>query len=255
MPLQFEESGTSIYSIDYKHLIRKLSEIDIFQDKGIQKYYLEQWMAVLKHAEKNDLKDCYPYYSLHGINNQYFTYQLFLGGQECFLHFNISRIINSPKLTNIPSENISIEEFSNPHSDILWKKPMDGKKSLSFGKPILIIPLSIGTYNHIVIDGNHRIQEALDQSDDTISFKYINTLTLLEFDTFFTSFDQLFYTFLCELTLMALEENSDDISLLKKSYLHYQYNIFNHIPPTPQSSSLLWKWFKKIMSSFPWSKR
>ncbi|EPT37493.1 MULTISPECIES: hypothetical protein [Streptococcus] len=257
MPLQFKESGTSVYAINYKHLIGKLFEleIDIFQDKDIQKYYFKQWQTVLERAEKNDLENYFPYYSSHGTNDQYFTYQFFLGEQEYFLHFNISHLIELLELTEIPSENIPTKEFSDPQSDIFWKKPTDGKRSLSYGKPIIMIPLYIGTYNHIVIDGNHRIQDALAKSEESIPLQYIDTLTLLESNTFFTSFDQLFYAFLCELKLMTLEKDDDDSSLLKKSYLHYRYNIFNNIPSTSQPSPLLWKWLRKIMSSFPWSKR
>jgi len=254
MPLQFRESGVTVYTINYKQLMNNLCQIKLFKDHAIQKIYFEQWEIVLKQAEKEDLKDYYPYYRLHGLNDQYFAYQFFLGEQECFLHFNVSKLMSSPILTSISSENIPVKKFSDPYSDIFWKKPADGKHSQTPEKPIIIIPLYIGTYHHMVIDGNHRIQEALEKSADTILCQYIDILPLLASETFLTRFDHLFYGFLCELTLMTLEENSDDMSLLKESYLHYRYHVFDNIQPTSQTPSLPRKWFRKILSSFPWNK-
>ncbi|WP_449457630.1 hypothetical protein [Streptococcus suis] len=253
MPLQFKESGTGVYTINYGSLIKELLKMEIFHDRNIQQLYLDQWQAVLKQAEQEDLDNLLPYYSSYGINDQYFTYQFFLGDQEYHLHFNISKLLHSPELATIPSDEISIKDFIK--SDILWKEPADGKKSLSFGKPIIIIPLSIGTYNHIVIDGNHRIQEAIAKSNVSITFQHVDTLTLLNSNIFFTSFDQLFYAFLCELKLMALEEHSDDVSLLKQSYLQYRYRVFEDVPPTSQSLPFLLKCIRKILHAFSWSKR
>ena len=223
-------NGT-IYRINYHALADELKSANIFASKSLQNRYIDEWIEVLKECDIASCQDFYDkdvraHMEKENIEApERFQVPIHYHSTSAFIHFRVSRIIEMLHYSKISTDfasDIDISDFSRDTSNICWT-PATGAVPIK-KEPILLAPLTIGRYYRwIVIDGNHRISDAICHNKGSIKGYYLDAGSLVENNMLCTAFDKFLYIFQNEVTALAsyrILKDIDDDSLYHLSYLH-----------------------------------
>ncbi|OES43521.1 hypothetical protein BA724_10445 [Domibacillus iocasae] len=161
MPVNFPK--TSIYSINYSALSQHFFNLPLFDDKKLQKFFIESWIDLLKKHDKiltnqfdnpEKVKD----YILNSIKHrelEVFQQSLIINDVEVFIHFRVSPLLQI--MQDTPEENaanIPLTEFTKPDKQyLLFHSRLHTGKSPSITLRINVqpvIPSSIFIEHHIL---------------------------------------------------------------------------------------------------------
>lgn len=188
--------------------------------------YLDSWVEVLKSTEITAIEqiNSNKTYFKEILNHRLFVQNMKYSDQNVKIHFNgelIANIVGKSKLVN-ECKSINYKKFVQHDSLYFWTYPNDGTKSKTT-EPVLAVPFKGELKAYLIIDGNHRIAEAIKKKED---IKLILLPTNDEdFNLYlFTSvFDQMFYYFLWDIHSLNIYRNENptivDTEILEKSYL------------------------------------
>lgn len=220
-----------IYSINYASLKTELQQFNIFHDKTYQSFYLERWMAKLEEADKKESDDFFrPQYQLKYQQElleapENFQTEIIYDSNIILLHFKVSRLLQYLKtegVTSADAEDIDVSAFSE-NRFINWTETEIG---ISKTDPIIMVPFPCGkSYRYLVIDGNHRISDAVKKGEKTIKSYSLGAETIVDNHMCCSEFDRLFYIFQNEMFWFSTFYNSNydlhaEGNLVLQSYLN-----------------------------------
>ena len=230
MPIEFKYmQDYDEYKIDYSMWKKELSNLRILHDSKIQEVYLDSWMKALIKADNESV----DYYSkpqnlrLEAKERleapEVFQKAINYKSNTVYVHFRVSRLIQAIERIEGSEQNahdIDLRLFSEK-GRIDWTETTDYSKVKD--TPIIIIPFIIGAnVQFVVIDGNHRITDAIKKNKSTIKCHSIISQSLVDNNFFCTDFDKLLYVFHNEViwlgTNLMKNENISDTELLKDTY-------------------------------------
>lgn len=226
MPFFFTKGKA--YSIDYEDLKTELLKIvkgPIFNSAAISYKYLNAWITRLKVVDEMSIEQMDINRDLYEeVINKYriFSQDIKLGKQTIKIHFNGELFAEGARRNKPATTKISYKDFEGSPSYYTWSHPNDGQKSNS-KEPILTVPFKGAGGAYLVIDGNHRVAEAIKNKKD------LDVYTINLFDenarlALFTSvFDEMFFNFYFDMACLSIdkEENphiTDDL-LITKSFV------------------------------------
>ncbi|WP_310605525.1 hypothetical protein [Anaerosporobacter sp.] len=218
-----------IYKVDYDAWNKEISAMPIFNNPDIQKMYIDKWMQELK---EQDMLACNQYYDQKtralilkekAEAPENFQLPILYKSNNMYIHFRVSRIIQMLEYSQVSSDNaldIQIDEFKDLNRNINWTSTSDNVRVKS--NPIIMAPLTLGKYyKWIVVDGNHRITDAISKRVKIIKAFCLDVNLLVQSNMFCTGFDKLLYIFQNESVALATFINKDgysDEDALKLSY-------------------------------------
>lgn len=227
MPINF--MNRKLYEINYDIISNELNSVQIFQNKTIQKIYCSKWLEKLAECDIKSCKDVTEPLKREILSRELqeapelFQFPIIFGNTTMYVHFWVSRINKVLELYSVSEDNlekIDISEFANQDGNICWTATRDNVVIKS--EPIVLAPIKLRNYTTIVIDGNHRITEAIERH-----VKYVRAITidenfLIESHLFPTEFDELLYIFHNEVAVLSsyIEAGVSDEEVLKKSYFY-----------------------------------
>lgn len=221
-----------VYRIDYDAWGREINEIRIFNNPAIQKIYTDKWMQILKELDKQVCKD---YYDLNirtamlkekAEAPENFQLPIYYETNNMYIQFRVSRILQLMKASGFSINdaiNIDIKEFTDMHTDIKWTQTVDKVKIKT--QPIIMAPLALDKYyKWIVIDGNHRITDAVAKGIKEIKAFCLDANSLVQENMFCTSFDKYLYIFQNESVALATLIQKEGYSEEEAFKLTYFYS-------------------------------
>lgn len=155
-------------------------------DPSIRKFtylkkFFDNWEIILEKSYSSNLR-----YTMLNINDkdQCYTYSLPFGSQIIDFHFSIKyfrEFINYCRKTNFPITKISL---NNVNGKLKYREfQCNYTKCDSFLKPssayndledVLAIPMPVGEYGFLIVDGNHRICSQINENKDSITVTYLD---------------------------------------------------------------------------------
>ena len=222
------------YSVDFSKLFDEINKVDLLMSSTIQKDYISKWMEVLKHHD-NALMDetatREQREKIRRISNQEietFQKSTYWSTDVVLIHFRVTMIrqliLESFTESNDPAEVIDIDEFTSPTRMIDWT-PTDSEVS-SFSKPnepIIIVPFYSKNHNQLVIDGNHRLTNRVNNAQIDISAYSFAEQSVVDCKMCKSSFDLCYYLMNNELHRTAIAIHREKMSIehaLENSYLN-----------------------------------
>lgn len=222
-----------IYKIDYSAWSKEINAnaMPIFNTLDIQKRYVNEWMKIL---DKQDMLACKDYSDpkmkaqmqkekIEAPEN--FQLPINYKSNCMYIHFRVSRIIQMMQLSGITSDdasNTDITEFTDVNRNINWTVTSDNVEIKQ--QPVIMVPLVLDKYyKWVIIDGNHRITDAIKKKKETIKTICINSNSLVKSNMFCTGFDKCLYIFQNEMVALATLIQKDGYSeeaALKSSYFY-----------------------------------
>lgn len=227
MPIDF--MNRKLYEIDYDAISNELNEAQIFKEQAIQKIYCSKWIKKLAECDIKSCRDATESQKREVLSRELqeapelFQFPIILGNTTMYVHFWVSRInklLELYPITEDDVEKIEIDEFTNQDRTIHWTATSDKVKIKS--EAIVLAPIKMKDYTTIVIDGNHRITDAIERNAKYVRAITIDENFLIEGHLFPTEFDELLYIFHNEVAVLSLyiEAGVSDEEVLKKSYFY-----------------------------------
>lgn len=218
MPVNFMNG--KVYTIDYETLRTELMDISTFlKNKQLQEMYISQWIEVLKKADENTCN------SFTAPGNQKLIIKENLEAPERFqtivkyksndllIHFRVSRmcqILKSSDSSNKMVESIDVREFTE-REEMNWTPTKDKVHIKS--EPIIIAPFTIDrTYKFLVVDGNHRITDAIKKGKATVDSYVLDANWIVQGNLLCSQFDKMLYIFQNEIVAIATWIKRDGMS-------------------------------------------
>ena len=209
MPVDFMLD--KIYNVDYMTWEEELLQMEVFNSRDIQKIYLDKWMEILKAQDDSVCKEYNnPKMKILLLKEkteapESFQIPIEYKSNSMFIHFRVSRLIQSIEQANISSDSasdIGIEEFTKVNRRINWTATTDKVKIKI--QPIIIVPLTVGAfYQWLVVDGNHRITYAIENKKKSVKAFSLDPNALVEANMFSSGFDKFLYIFQNEMIALA----------------------------------------------------
>ena len=209
MPVDFMLD--KIYNVDYMTWEEELLQMEVFNSRDIQKIYLDKWMEILKAQDDSVCKEYNnPKMKILLLKEkteapESFQIPIEYKSNSMFIHFRVSRLIQSIEQANISSDSasdIGIEEFTKVNRRINWTATTDKVKIKI--QPIIIVPLTVGVfYQWLVVDGNHRITYAIENKKKSVKAFSLDPNALVEANMFSSGFDKFLYIFQNEMIALA----------------------------------------------------
>lgn len=209
-----------IYNVDYMAWKEELLQMKVFNSQDIQKIYLDKWMEKLKSLDDSVCRDYYnPKIKMLMLKEkteapENFQIPIEYKSNSMFIHFRVSRLIQSIEQSNISSDSaidVRIEEFTNVNRRINWTATADKVKIKT--QPIIIVPLTVGEfYQWLVVDGNHRITYAIENKKKSVKAFFLDSNALVEANMFNSGFDKFLYIFQNEMIALASYIHRDGYS-------------------------------------------
>ena len=209
MPVDFMLD--KIYNVDYMTWEEELLQMEVFNSRDIQKIYLDKWMEILKAQDDSVCKEYNnPKMKILLLKEkteapESFQIPIEYKSNSMFIHFRVSRLIQSIEQSNISSDSaidVRIEEFTNVNRRINWTATTDKVKIKI--QPIIIVPLTVGAfYQWLVVDGNHRITYAIENKKKSVKAFSLDPNALVEANMFSSGFDKFLYIFQNEMIALA----------------------------------------------------
>lgn len=230
MPFDFLDQ--TLYTINYEEILIKSIEIFPAKDKNSKYRYFKRWINLLKTSDDQ----CQNYV----LNNEIKVMQDILDSQIfqfkipmydntnniAGFHFNIDNVISKLKSVlsqkDLEGKSIPIDKFTEGESQIKWDK-VSSTILRNNSLPLIIVPFLFGQFDYLLIDGNHRLTNAIKNKEKQIDAIFISNVVLQEPQIFMSRFDQLFYFFNYEIVDFANKIYFDNLSfeqLLTKSLLN-----------------------------------
>jgi hypothetical protein len=228
MPFDFKKFQH--YSINYSELFAQLNSKKILNDSNIQANYLLLWLKYLSSYDQNNTNKLNDQRSIIEMQlklqseREIFQCEINYTGMKILLHFRIS-IANEILLPfKSQSQLIPVDEFISDDSEFKWT-PVDTNVDsyLYTDDPIIIVPFLNGTYNYLVIDGNHRLTSKIKHNKENINAIVISEQTVIEQSLFSSGFDKYYYIMNNELERMAYQTHIKKINaneIVQKSFLN-----------------------------------
>lgn len=166
MPYYFTKGRA--YNINYSDLkteLLKLLRGTVFNSYIYCDIYIDKWLVWLKTSDDMTFEqmDTNQEYYAKVINKfRIFNQNIELGNQMMKIHFNSELFAEAIKNKKNVSNVISYKQFEGSQPYYTWSPPDDGEKSISKG-PILVVPFKGAGGAYLVIDGNHRVFEAIEK--------------------------------------------------------------------------------------------
>lgn len=226
MPINLMEN--KIYEIDYEGWIEEFKKIELFNDKKLQEDYIRKWLAILGRCDVESIRNFMDKNNRRLLVKELseapevFQVPVIYANNTMYVHFKVSRINQLLEVHGIPEneiEKINLSEFLSLDRTIHWAQTRD-KVDLK-STPILLVPMSIANYTCVVIDGNHRITDAIEKKAPFVRAVTLDSNYLVESNLFSTEFDKLLYVFQNEIVALALyaKDGVPIKEVFKKSYL------------------------------------
>lgn len=219
-----------IYRINYCDWAKELYAKPIFINKNIQKIYVDKWIQILKEQDELSCKDFFDP-QIRGMMlkekveaPEIFQLPVYYNSNSLYIHFRVSRIIQMIENSKISTDDLSeidINEFTDKRRNINWTQTKDGVDIKT--QPILMAPLTIGKYYQwIVIDGNHRITDAIAKGRKKIKSIDLDPNWLVQNNLFCNGFDKYLYVFQNEMVVLGTyihKERCSDEKAFALSYI------------------------------------
>lgn len=218
-----------VYKINYEAFRNVFRDKRIFNDPKLQDIYLDKWIQELKKQDMIVCNECMdPNNKIFMLKERAEAPEIFqlpieYDDNKMYVHFRVSRIIQSLEMMGNYSDDamdIDLDDFTQKNSDIKWSMTNDKVKIKN--TPVIIAPFTIGKYfNWVVVDGNHRITDALEKRKNKIKVIGLDHNWLVEAKMFCSGFDLFLYIFQNEYVALATlirNENYSDEQALALSY-------------------------------------
>ena len=230
--MPFDFLNQTLYSINYEEVLIKSIDIFPVKDKNSKYHYFKNWINLLKtwddqcqnYVLNNDIT------VMRGIlDSQIFQFKIPMydnTNNTAGFHFNIDTVIS--KLKSVLSQkdleglSIPIDKFTEDESRIKWDK-VSSTILRNNSLPLIIVPFLFGQFDYLLIDGNHRLTNAIKNKEKQIDAIFISNIVLQDPQIFMSRFDQLFYFFNYEIVDFANKIYFDNLSfeqLLTNSLLN-----------------------------------
>jgi hypothetical protein len=218
------------YKIDYLKWKEDLMNLKIFNDKRIQKKYLDTWMDVLMKSDKASIdffskpQNQFLYDKERNEAPEIFQQILVYASNTVYVHFRVSRIIQVLEQLGFgekDTDSVDLKIFIEKKT-IEWTETENDSEIKN--TPIFLAPFTIGANIHYVaIDGNHRITDAVKRNIRKLNCLYLNPQALVDNNLFCTDFDKLLYVFHNEVIWLGSNSRmtknvQDDIEILKETF-------------------------------------
>lgn len=233
--MPFDFLSHNLYTINYEEFLTKSIEIFPAKDKNLKYQYFKKWINLLKTWDDQ----CRNYVLINEnnvmqtiIDTQIFQFKIPMYdnvNNTAGFHFNIDNVIAKLKSVlsqkDLAGRSVPIDKFVEDNAQIKW----DVASSTilrSNSLPLLIVPFLFGQFDYLLIDGNHRLTNAIKNKEKQIDAIFISSVVLQDQQTFMSRFDQLFYLFNYEIVHFANEiyyVNLPFEHLLKKSLLNTHF--------------------------------
>jgi hypothetical protein len=218
------------YSINYSTLFEQINSKRIFDNQLIQSQYANEWLNLLiRHddivvKQFSTQKQIADYQKLIRAEPEIFQHPMHFSNTNIFIHFRAS-IANEIVIQEKPkSSSVCISEFIKHDTIYKWTPVGTNVDSYSSNNtPIIIVPFYNGQYSFLVIDGNHRLTYKTKNNKPNIDVLIFSEQSVINYSIFSSSFDKFYYIMhneICHIIDEKLKYNTNDYSLIRKSYLN-----------------------------------
>lgn len=238
MPINF--STMLPYSINYIDLMKHFETFPIFDNANLQKNYLNQWKTILKNADSKILQIFKTPKKLNNFLNLVMKEESFqqvthFGKNTVILNFNIEPLIEIAEHNKQYALEIPLTYFEKSRGFVTWTPIPQTDDRISKNIPVLLAHFfNARTFSFLLIDGNHRVSQAIKNHDKTIKSLIIDPRDMLEDNIFKSKFDKLFFIFQNELYYLfhcKKQYQMKDKELLLRSYLtNSKFNFLDVVP-------------------------
>lgn len=228
MPVDFRKQ--CIYTVDYNEMYNKITQESFLDDKELQQQYLGLWVKKLKDADKC-ISEQFQKPEIKALcmkeiieASEIFQLPVLYSGTIVYIHFSITSYLQGLKQCNVKrsdAQKIEIGSFTEEHTNFNWTKTNNKVKIKD--EPILIVPFYTGEYHkYLVIDGNHRITNAIQTGKKEIEAYCMSDDFLVGNNFFPSEYDKLIYIFQNEIVALGTYTIRDHIAannLIRRSFL------------------------------------
>lgn len=216
------------YDINYESFRNELLKAQIFNDIQIQKMYINRWIKELSERDRIlynslDSVDKIEIYKKRKLSEpQTFQLPMHHKNNTILLHFRASHANKVIKGSYEQASIIPLSEFSKSESIVSWT-PVESDVSIYRGnnKPIITVPFYSSGYTLLVIDGNHRLTQKVNDNEKSIRVINLAEVSVVDWNLLASDFDKLYYIFVNEIFHMsnATYNGTDACKLINMSYL------------------------------------
>lgn len=240
MPIDF--LTFSPYVIDYDKLMKGFESQPLFDNEKLQRNYLNKWKTRLKNADNDLLRKMRNPNYLQKLVDNFRPYEKFQhrtnfdSGISVLLNFNVEPLVQRAKSDHQYSQEVGLDNFSKELEFITWTIPENQEETIKLKKdPIIFVHFyNARAFTYLLIDGNHRVANAIKKGKKSISSLIIDPREMTKGDYFSSEFDRLFFIFQNELFYLyqcKTQYQMTDKELLTKSYLsNQQFNFLDILP-------------------------
>lgn len=232
MPFDFINLKT--YSIDYDTLFESLKTVPFLENQDWKEQYLSYWKKVLIDLDANAIETFNTPEKISDYNRriheaketeifqQEFTFST--SKVKVYFHYRISIIfqILAATYSTGSAPEIELADFTNQNTPIKWSKVPVNKNRKFNNEPVFLVPFLNGQYKELLIDGNHRVSQAIELGKKKIKAFPFHESSVIDFELFCHRFDLFLYVFQNEINHFANHKaynKMTDEELLEKSYL------------------------------------
>ena len=230
------------YDINYEKLMIGFEKQPIFDNEKLQRNYLNKWKTQLKSADNDLLKKMRnPSYLQKLIDNfqphEKFQHKTnFNTGVSVLINFVVEPLVQMAKSDQQYSQDVNLNKFSKELKLVTWTPPENQKEDIEIKKePIIFVHFyNAQAFTYLLIDGNHRVANAIQQGKERIPSLIIDPREMIAGDYFSSKFDKLFFIFQNEIYYLyqcKTQYQMTDKELLTRSYLsNQQFNFLDILP-------------------------
>ena len=238
MPIDF--STMLPYDIDYIDLMKHFETFPIFDNRNLQKNHLNKWKTVLKSADSKIRKIFKNPKKLKDILDIVMTEESFqqvthFGKNTVILNFTIAPLVKLAEQNKQNAIEIPLTYFEKSREFVTWTPiSQTDNRSLKVLPILLTHFYNARTFGFLLIDGNHRVSQAIKNHDKTIEALIFDPRYMLNDNIFRSEFDKLFFIFQNELYYLShckKQHQMKDKELLSRSYLaNFEFNFLDVMP-------------------------
>lgn len=238
MPIDF--STMLPYSIDYNDLIKTFENFPIFNNPNLQKNFLNRWKTTLKNADINSIKkykqsDNFKAILNTSINKEFFQQKTTFGKNNIIINFNITPLIEIAENNKQYASDTPLTYFEKSRGFVAWTPIPKIDNRTPKHLPILLVHFyNAQTFGFLLIDGNHRLTQAIKNNQKTIKTLVLSPNAMLNSNVFKSEIDKLLFIFQNELYYLhhcKKQYQMTDKELLKRSYLsNSKFNFLDVMP-------------------------
>ena len=240
MPIDF--LTFSSYVIDYDKLMKSFENQPIFDNEKLQRNYLNKWKTQLKNADNDLLRKMRNPNHLQKLIDNFQPHEKFQhrtnfnSGVSVLINFIVEPLVQMVKSDQQYSQQVNLDKFSKELEFITWTSPEHQKEDDEIKKePVIFVHFyNARAFTYLLIDGNHRVANAIKQGKESIPSLIIDPREMIAGDYFSSQFDKLFFIFQNEIYYLyqcKTQYQMTDKEMLTKSYLsNHQFNFLDILP-------------------------